>query len=166
MSAEDKKLTTQEVDYSKIDEVIDDGVHLFKVMMRFEFALKDTGYAAPIRQQAAEVQWDRYANEKLGATFWEKIEGAKSAEALIQTTPKRQIVNQDGNLDWKEAGAVSSVQELIGVVKRVRNNLFHGGKSGDPDVERNAVLYTASLYVIDQILKEDEIVRTSFTGQY
>lgn len=159
-------MTAQEVDYSKIDEVADDGVRLFKVMMRLEFALKDAGYASSDRRQAAEVEWDRYANEKLGSAFWRKIKGAANAETLIQTPPKRQVVDQSGNLDWEKAGTVSSVQELVGALRRVRNNLFHGGKSGDPDSDRNAKLYVASLYVIDQILKEDDIVRTIFTGNY
>jgi len=135
-------------------------------MMRLEFALKDTGYAVAGRRQTAEVQWDRYANEKLGSEFWEKIKEATKVKALVQTPPKRQIVDQDGNLDWEEVGVVSCVQELVGALRRVRNNLFHGGKSGDPDACRNARLYSASLYVIDKILKEDDIIRTSFTGKY
>jgi hypothetical protein len=163
---EDLVLNDQMIDYSKIDEVTEDGVRLTKILMRLEFALKDAGYVVAGQRQAAEVQWDRYANEKLGSAFWSKIKGATSAAALIETPPKRQVVDQGGNLAWEEAGAVESVQELVGALRRVRNNLFHGGKSGDPDAERNARLYAASLYIIDQILREDDIVRTIFTGQY
>lgn len=159
-------MVAQEIDYSKIEEVSGAGIRLFKVMMRLEFALKDVGYAAAGRGQSAEVHWDRYANERLGAEFWTKIESENSAEALIQAPPKRQVVDGSGNLAWEQVGGVSSIQELIGALRRVRNNLFHGGKSGDPDAERNEVLFSASLYVIDQILKEDEMVRTSFTGNY
>jgi len=159
-------LNEQMIDYSKIDEVTEDGVRLFKVFMRLEFALKDAGYVVAGQRQTTEVQWDRYANEKLGSAFWNKIKEATSSAALIETPPKRQIVDQEGNLAWEEAAAVESVQELVGALRRVRNNLFHGGKSGDPDAERNARLYAASLYIIDQILREDDIVRTIFTGQY
>lgn len=159
-------MNDQMIDYSKIDEVTEDGVRLTKILMRLEFALKDAGYVVAGQRQAAEVQWDRYANEKLGSAFWSKIKGATSAAALIEIPPKRQVVDQGGNLAWEEAGAVESVQELVGALRRVRNNLFHGGKSGDPDAERNARLYAASLYIIDQILREDDIVRTIFTGQY
>ena len=163
---EDLVLNDQMIDYSKIDEVTEDGVRLTKVLMRLEFALKDAGYVVAGQRQTAEVQWDRYANEKLGSAFWNKIKEATSAAALIESPPKRQVVDQGGNLAWEEAGAVKSVQELVGALRRVRNNLFHGGKSGDPDAERNARLYAASLYIIDQILREDDIVRTIFTGQY
>lgn len=159
-------MNDQEIDYSKIDEVTEDGVRLFKVLMRLEFALKDSGYVTPGHRQAAEVQWDCYANKKLGPAFWNEIKGATSAMVLIQTPPKRQVVDQGGNLGWEQTGAVTSVQELVGALRRVRNNLFHGGKSGGPDAEQNAKLYAASLYTIDQILKEDDIVQTSFTGHY
>jgi len=159
-------LNDQEIDYSKIDEATEDSVRFFKVLMRFEFALKDAGYVASGHRQAAEVQWDRYANQKLGTAFWNEIKGATSAMVLIQTPPKRQVVDQDGNLVWEETGAVTSVQELVGALRRVRNNLFHGGKNGDPDADRNARLYAASLYIIDQILKEDDVIQTSFTGNH
>ncbi|WP_417809705.1 hypothetical protein [Thioclava sp.] len=159
-------MNDQNIDYSKIDEVSEDGVRLFKVMMRLEFALKDAGYVMAGQRQAAEVQWDRYAKEKLGSAFWSEIKKATSAAALIESPPKRQVVDKGGNLAWEDSGAVRSVQELVGALRRVRNNLFHGGKSGDIDAERNARLYAASFYVIEQILIEDDIVQTIFTGQY
>lgn len=159
-------LSDQEIDYSKIDEVTEDGVRLFKVLMRFEFALKDAGYVTSGYRHAVEVQWDRYANEKLGSAFWNKIQVASSAMVLIQTPPKRQVIDQDGNLAWEKTGTVTSIQELVGALRRVRNNLFHGGKSGDPDAERSAKLYAASLFIIDQILKNDEEVQASFAGIY
>lgn len=159
-------MTAQEVDYSKIEEIALDGIRLFKVMMRLEYALKDTGYAVHGQKQFVEVAWDQYANTRLDSTFWDKIKKAKEAEILILAPPKRQIVELGDNLGWGDAGPVSSIQELFGALRRVRNNLFHGGKSGDPDADRNAALYTAALFVIDQILQEDDILRTSFSGRY
>ncbi len=159
-------MTDQQVDYSKADEVSEDGLRLFKIMMRLEFALKDNGFCVGRSRQIAEVDWDRYTNEKLDGAFWRNIKDAPDAEVLIQNPPKRQIVDRGGSLQWEAVGAVSSVQDLIGAVRRVRNNLFHGGKSGDPDADRNAKLYTAALYVVDQILQDDDVLRTSFTGQY
>lgn len=159
-------LTALEIDYSKAKNVSDQGVKLFMVMMRLEFALKDIGFGVPGRRQAAEVNWDHYTNEKLGSPFWEKIKVAPEVEALIKTPPKRQIIDLDGNLGWEHTGAVSSIQDLIGAVRRVRNNLFHGGKSGDPDADRNTLLYAAALFVVDRILREDDVLQTSFSGTY
>ena len=159
-------MVNQNVDYSKIDDIANDGLRLFKVMMRLEFALKDLGYCKLGRGQAAEVTWDKYANEKLGQPFLEKIRTSEYAVVLIETPPKKQVVGQSGNLSWVPVGAVTSVQDLIGSLRRVRNNLFHGGKSGDPDGARNAALFTGALYVVDQILRDDDDLRTIFTGHY
>jgi hypothetical protein len=162
----ERMVTMQMADYSKIDEVSDKGIRLFKVMMRLEFALKDVGYARSGNRQAVGVDWDAYAKEKLGTAFWDKIKGAKEAEVLIQKPPKKQTVNQSCDLGWVECAQVSSIQDLFGAVRRVRNNLFHGGKSGDPDADRNTALYVAALFVIDQVLKEDDVLLTSFSGSY
>ena len=61
---------------------------------------------------------------------------------------------------------MGSIQELIAALNGVRNNLFHGGKSGDPDGDRNADLIRAALYLVDQILKENDVLHTSFSGTY
>ena len=159
-------MTAKKIDYSKSDDVSDQGVKLFKVMMRLEFALKDIGYCVPGRQQAAEVNWECYTNDKLGSPFWEMIKTAPEVQTLIETPPKKQIVDQGGSLVWQQPGAVSSIQDLIGATRRVRNNLFHGGKSGDPDADRNTRLYAAALFVVDQILRADDVLQTSFSGQY
>ena len=72
---------------------------------------------------------------------------------MIGDPPKRQILDDRGKLEFSEAVAVTNVQELFGAVRRVRNNLFHGGKSGDPDQSRNNVLILESIYVLGEILK-------------
>lgn len=159
-------MAEQQINYSKINEVADDGIILFKCMMRLEFAVKEAGYVRRGQNDAAEVDWDRYANERLGSDFWQQVRLVEVVKTLILTPPKRQIVDGSGNLGWMDTAEVSSVQDLIGAVRRVRNNLFHGGKSGDPDAERNDKLYAASLCVIDLILRKDDIVRTIFTGEY
>ncbi|SEI03712.1 hypothetical protein [Paracoccus alkenifer] len=159
-------MTEQQINYSKIDEVSEAGICLFKCMMRLEFAVKEAGYVRRGSRNAAEIDWDEYARNRLGPGFWRQVQGAEEIKPLIQTPPKKQIVDDNGSLDWRNAGEVTCVQELIGAVRRVRNNLFHGGKSGDPDAERNDELFAASLCVIELILKKDDRVRTIFTGEY
>lgn len=154
------------MDYSKVDEITEDGLRLFKVMMRLEFALKELGYCKQGKGQAVEVAWDKYANEKLGKQFFENIGASKNGKVLIDEPPKKQAIDQNGDLIWEKAGAVISVQELIGSFRRVRNNLFHGGKSGDPDRDRNDQLISGAIFVADQILKENDVLQTIFEGNY
>ncbi|KIC51041.1 hypothetical protein [Tateyamaria sp. ANG-S1] len=159
-------MTVPKVDYSKIDDVSEDASRLFKVMMRLEFALKDVGFFVPGRRAVAEVDWVRFANDQLGADFWQRIQRVDEVQVLLQAPPRKQIVDESGHLIWRDRGAVVSVQELIAALNGVRNNLFHGGKSGDPDGNRNAELISAALYLVDQLLKEDDVLHTSFSGAY
>jgi hypothetical protein len=160
------QVSNQAVNYSKIDEVSEDGIKLFKIMMRLEFALKDQGYLRGDVESAAEVDWDRYVNEKLGGDFFQKLKVSGQASVLIDMPPKKQLVGVNRTLCWQPASPATTIHELIVYLRRVRNNLFHGGKSGDVDGDRNADLFANALYVIDQILKADDVLHTSFSGQF
>ncbi|MDT0683098.1 hypothetical protein RM543_10405 [Roseicyclus sp. F158] len=155
-----------EVNYSKSEEHPVGADRLFKVMMRLEFALKEIGYCKTAGNQKAEVDWDRFANERLGASFFNAMKAEGSVNVLLQTPPKRQIGDGQGYLSWKQVGAVSNIQELVGSLRRVRNNLFHGGKSGDPDKDRDDVLVGNALSSIDAILRHDHDLRMMFEGKH
>ena len=155
-----------EVNYAKTEEHPVGAYRLFKVMMRLEFGLKETGYCRLARKQSAEIDWDRFANERLGESFFDAIKVEGNVNVLLQTPPKRQIADGQGYLSWEQVGPVSNIQELIGSIRRVRNNLFHGGKSGDPDKGRNDALVDNALSVIDAILRHDHDLRMIFEGSY
>ena len=159
-------LMSAEVNYAKTKEYPVGADQLFRVMMRLEFALKEIGYCRPTRNQSAAVDWDRFTNERLGAAFFNAIAASGKAKILIDTPPKRQSVDNHGHLRWEQTGAVSNIQELIGSLRRVRNNLFHGGKSGDPDRDRNDALVSNALSVVNEILKHDRELRMIFEGNY
>lgn len=155
-----------EVDYAKTEEHPVQAIELFKVMMRLEFAIKEIGYCKTTGNQKASVDWDRFANECLGAVFFDAIKTAGRAVTLIETPPKRQAADGNGHLSWEQTGPVSNIQDLIGSLRRVRNNLFHGGKSGDPDRDRNDALVRNALAVIHDILLHDQDLRMMFEGKY
>ena len=159
-------LENVEVSYKMIDEHPAKADRLFKVMMRLEFALKEKGYCRVKNSQSLQVAWDKFAKECLDSDFFKKINAGGTADVLIKTPPKRQIRDTEGRLTWEESGVVSNTQELIGSLRRVRNNLFHGGKSGDPDRDRNDELVRAALCVIDAILQYNDDLRTIFEGKY
>jgi hypothetical protein len=163
------KLAARSAKWNRRNQWGGDGAYanrLFRVMMRLEFALKDVGFFTRGRRSLAEVDWVRFANDQLSADFWQRIKLAGEVQVLIKTPPRKQIVDKSGHLIWQDRGKVVSIQELIAALNGVRNNLFHGGKSGDPDGHRNADLIRAALYLIDQVLKEDDVLHTSFSGAY
>ena len=155
-----------EVDYAKIEDYPEGGDRLFKIMMRLEFSLKEIGYSRAANSNSVEVDWDRFSNISLGRLFFEKIKESGKAKNLIQYPPKLQSIVEKDRLDWVEKGEVSNIQELIGALRRVRNNLFHGGKSGDVDSDRNKYLVSEALLVVDYILQNDENLRNIFEGKY
>lgn len=160
-------MANDEVDYAKIAEHPVGGDRLFKVMMRLEFALKEIGYfRAAKTNQAAEVDWDRFANQLLGRRFFELIKASGNTRILIEHPPKRQSIDGEGHLHWDETGAVSNIQEVTGSLQRVRNNLFHGGKSEDPDRDRNDKLVRDALCAVHAILLYDHDLRMMFEGKY
>lgn len=61
--------------------------------------------------KSAEVDRDRFANECLGADFFDAIKDAGNVRVPIQSPPKRQTVDGQGYLTWDQTGAASSVQD-------------------------------------------------------
>ena len=64
------------VSYAKVEEQPVGADRLFKVMMRLEFALKEIGFCRSANKQNAEVDWDRFANERLGASFFDALKAS------------------------------------------------------------------------------------------
>jgi hypothetical protein len=78
----------------------------------------------------------------------------------------RQIV-KDGELSWKDAEAVKDIWSLFLAVRRVRNNLFHGGKLPQPigpipDVSRDQKLLAQTLGVLQFALEKSPHLKELF----
>ena len=135
--------------------------------LRFEFALKEAGFGP--RNGAALVEWGRVANE-LGPDFLKAVGASGRATTILQKPPKKQITREH-SLEWDDAKACSSVHDLVLALQRVRNNLLHGGKSGDPDSKsadpaRNETLIAEAQWVVEQALWRMDDVRMHFEGNY
>ncbi|MEQ8899292.1 MAG: hypothetical protein RID23_19595 [Roseovarius sp.] len=156
------------VDYSKVKELPENSLELFKIFMRLEFALKALKYCYQPEEKAQKVNidWESYANAKLGEDFFARMVASRKADALINNPPQTQVTECDGALGWKKVGRAKSVNDLLASVRRVRNNLFHGGKHGDADCDRNPELVSEALFVIDEILKCDSDLHDMFAGNH
>jgi len=120
---------------------------------RFEFALKENEYLKSKETGTkAEPNWEEF-KKKFGNAYVTSEE----AKQLIQLHPKRQFVEEYGRLEWKPVGVTHCNNDLCKVITMlltVRNNLFHGGKHGDSDVDiksRNMQLLTIGKIVLDQL---------------
>ncbi|EEJ2708096.1 hypothetical protein B5637_004398, partial [Salmonella enterica subsp. enterica serovar Kiambu] len=120
------------------------------VFSRLEYALKVSGFA---RGDSKKVEpcWDCFA-KKINDNFL-KIENEdlkKAVGYLLESPPRKQILSegkiifQDQPVDKKQR----TTQQLLLMIRRVRNNLFHGGKycpDGEKESGRNEDLLNASL---------------------
>jgi hypothetical protein len=116
----------------------------------------------------AEANWDRFAAEIRDA-FDQRMKSdptfCESVNYLTQHPPKEQRATA-GELSWREKPAVppGGSNAVLLYVRRVRNNLFHGGKFShswiDPD--RSARLIRASLEVLRACLVLSDRVRNAY----
>jgi len=137
------------------------------VFSRMEYALKSTKYAIG-DESRVDPAWDRFANDI--DTEFNNIENEQLSQAvtfLLTDPPRKQVLNgariQFVNqvIDPNQR----STQQLIRMVRTVRNNLFHGGKylpDGEVEEGRNQRLVEASLAVLLACVSLDDEVSSSY----
>lgn len=146
------------------DEMEKLGFTLFKEFARLEYSLKRAGFHGGNGEKAT-ANWDTFAvaiRDKLAADS-EIEESRKYMEA---NPPKQQMVRK-GRLVWEPSVAdAHPIHNLLLCVRRVRNNLFHGGKFNDGyfEPERSAELLTHSLRILEACLRASSDVRSAYDG--
>lgn len=154
-----------EVDFKRA-ELSPEMATFLGIFLRFEFALKERGFC-PVSGDAL-VEWGRVTKE-LGQAFFARVNKSPEAATVMQRPPKKQI-SINYCLDWKEQRPPTNIRELFEAVRRVRNNLVHGGKSDpehDPnDPQRNEKLVREAKWIIEQALLQMTEVRSYFEGRY
>ncbi len=107
----------------------------------------------------------KFANEGLKADFLQRVRERNIAPTILSNPPSKQILN-GSTLAWEGKAAPKNIQDFIGAVRRVRNNLVHGGKSGDPDADRNAILVSEAIEVLLEALRSHDDLRVMFEGKW
>ncbi|OXI90787.1 hypothetical protein CFB40_10680 [Burkholderia sp. AU31652] len=123
------------------------------VFSRYEYALKNSGFAIG-GENRVDPDWDAFARSI--ADEFDNLDepGFREAATYLVTSPPRKQVLVGQRLHWKESppdGALRASAQALLMVRRVRNNLCHGGKFWIPDDERrdrNEKLVKASLAVL------------------
>jgi len=139
----------------------------FFVFSRFEYALKRAGFLKPNRR-SAEPDWDTFGDaleQKYNSDETPQL--SSSVDYLLSEPPKRQIVQEDGSLGWDpdKRGSETEIVWLLLLVRRIRNNLFHGGKYPYmplPEPARDDRLLESSLVLLEACLDWDDEVREYF----
>lgn len=151
--------------YDRLQVSKDHVTEFFGVFMRTEYALKQAGFVK--RGRGGEPDWDRFA--RAIAEQFDAIDDHHFREAvtyIVQDPPRKQVWTEahdgEGYLEWKATppdANLSAAEQALLMVRRVRNNLFHGvklwsGGSGErrpPD--RDQRLIEASLCILTTVVR-------------
>lgn len=134
---------------------------LFAVFARFEFALKELGFIRP--GDIAEPAWRRFAEEMADSIrVYRGSELEKAIDFLCREPPQVQT----GQLNWEERQlhGATKIEQSLDAVKRIRNNLFHGGKHTPHSLPgRDEQLIRSSLIVLYACLEQNEALRQAYS---
>lgn len=149
--------------------------NFFYVFSCFEYALKTTSFLTyrSKNNHDASADWEKFAEvigKKNKLTKIKSLEFKKAIDYFFNNPPKKQIIS-NGRLDWEEYKRLEdfyNFKELLKLVRRVRNNLFHGGKfsSGlEQGSERNKNLLAYGLIILKECISLNEAVKEKFNEQ-
>jgi hypothetical protein len=132
-------------------------LEFFLTFARTEFALKNSGFVKGDNTKASP-DWDSFAasiKDKFYKGENDNLE--RAVNYIMDNPPMRQILRLNG-LMWEANfpnGNLSEIEILLILIRRIRNNLFHGGKHNFDlfeDTERTTRLLKSSLIIIQECL--------------
>lgn len=137
----------------------------FRLFSRFEYALKANGYLVP-NKRSAESDWTRFATDINEAFEQLDDEEIIKAKEFIQAEPPKKQINNNGQLEWdaSQPDSANNTDLMLLYVRRVRNNLFHGGKFNGKwfAPERSGHLMDASVKILRGCLKISSDVKKAY----
>ncbi|WP_233938999.1 hypothetical protein [Rhizobium leguminosarum] len=127
--------------------------------------MKMTGFAH-MRRDCVDIDWDRFANSApIGRQFFAHIRDHNICPTILAEPPKSDYIEQGRYGFADHVNSPSCAQELFGAVRRVRNNLFHGGKYFDDDHRRNRLLVKETIAVLLLAAEWNPDVNFCFEGR-
>lgn len=159
--------------FDPADPVAIDAANFFFVFSRFEYSLKRAGFTT-LQRGKATPDWDAYADclDKRDFDAGSDRLVKEAVEYLSSNPPRRQTIN-DGVLSWDRfaEGGRTKTRHLLLLLRRTRNNLFHGGKFPLPDgpvpePARDTTLLRSSLIVLYACLQQSPQVSNYFWEEY
>jgi hypothetical protein len=137
------------------------------VFSRMEYALKSTRYAIG-SEKKVDPAWDSFANEIDDAFLQIEDPEVVAARNYLLTRPPRKQTLAGNRITFTDQiidANQKQTQQILLMVRTVRNNLFHGGKylpEGEQEAGRNHLLVRHGLTVLLACSKLDQEVRNSF----
>lgn len=138
----------------------------FRVFSRTEYALKASGYNSGNGE--AKANWQKFALDIESLISNPSSPELKEAvDSIFRAPPKKQII-ADAIIQWEvaEPATSSRADKLLIYIRRIRNNLFHGGKFNghwfEPD--RSEHLLKNSITILLSCIESIDAVRDAYYG--
>lgn len=139
---------------------------MFQTFARVEYALKAAGFNAG--DGDAKADWTAFARSVPALFDDPQDEAVREAVSYILAHPPRKQVVENNVLQWKAVapGTALRSDEVLIYVRRVRNNLFHGGKFNGHwfEPQRSKELLCHSLVILNACLEASDEVRRAYYG--
>ncbi|SQD77603.1 hypothetical protein [Moritella yayanosii] len=146
---------------STIDEK---AYEFFKLFARIEYSLKASGFHCG--NGNATANWENFAlsiDEKFTSVT---VESFKEAVKYIKEHPPKKQIISDGSIEWLTIPPQSKCEAdlILLYIRRVRNNLFHGGKFNGHwfEPERSEELITHSIVILHKAISLSVNVKAAF----
>ena len=143
--------------YNRVDFDRNLAFKFFTIFSLFEYALKNTQYKHLVNGKV-EAKWDEFARD-ISPTFLISpgSELEISVNYLLNNPPKRQILNTHNRLLFEDpvvrpTNITNDTIWLSLLIRRIRNNLFHGGKF-EFDPARDTQLLNHALNILEEWAK-------------
>lgn len=131
--------------------------NFFLNFSKFEFALKTSRFAAG-NEKKVSPDWDRFAASL--KNIFDKTQNETLTNAInyfLNNPPCKQVLIKDV-MSWNASvpnNGISEIETVLLLIRRVRNNLFHGGKFNSDihkDKGRTITLLKSSLVILNACL--------------
>lgn len=143
----------------------------FAAFSRFEYALKRSGFIGTRPKIKIEECWEAFAKTKRVEKCFNEVcsQDTRTADALTFLTkkpPKQQCLGPHGLTFEDVKDGQKGLLQVTLWLRRIRNNLFHGGKYPMPlgpfDPVREEQLIESGLVLLEAFLKCDASLRHAF----
>ncbi|HGM4775176.1 TPA: hypothetical protein ACKPXU_001842 [Serratia marcescens] len=140
----------------------------FKCFSTAEYALKVSGFFKKKNRHLyeADADWDSFSNEQSTVGIVSDANLRNSVRFILDNPPKKQVIVM-GVIDWAEniPDEKTDSQLLFIYIRRIRNNLFHGGKFGNGqwfEPQRSQALMEAAIEIIEASMTASKMVRDAY----
>jgi hypothetical protein len=133
----------------------------FAKFSRLEYSLKATSKYRRGSDASPEADWNKFAGTKAVRALFKAVKSDKTMNVMVFKAPKKRIVRH-GQLDWSDPPKEQkNMVEVRGMLRRARNNLFHGDK-GTAGAERSVDILNAGIRILDCLLAADPDVADKY----